>query len=82
MTRDELLTTDQLVIPIADAGEAAFGLKKTASYDAAARGELPCVTVNGRRYVAVWRLRAMLGIPPEGIRPTPEPESATPTVDE
>jgi hypothetical protein len=43
-----------------------LGLGRAASYAAAARGELPVITIGRRKVVPTARLRAMLGLPAGG----------------
>jgi hypothetical protein len=52
---------DRPWMPIPEAGQL-FGLGRSASYSAAARGELPTMKIGARRVVVVARLRAMLGL--------------------
>lgn len=52
------------VVSIAEAG-AFLGLSTSAAYRAADRGDLPTITVNGRRRVPVAPLLASVGIPYE-----------------
>jgi hypothetical protein len=48
------------------AGKQYFGLAKNASYEAAARGELPVIKIGGRLRVPVCQLERML----EGVKLT------------
>jgi hypothetical protein len=48
-----------------EAGGAVIGLKRSASYDAAARGELPTIRFGRRLVVPTARLLALLGLDPE-----------------
>jgi hypothetical protein len=48
------------------AGRRYFGLAKNASYEAAARGEIPVIRIGGRLRVPVCQLERML----EGEKPT------------
>ena len=62
MTPTELLTTDQAVITVPQAGEV-IGQGQSASYDAAKRGDLPTIRVGARYLVPVAKLRELLGMP-------------------
>ena len=54
---------EQPVMSIPEAGRRAFGLSRTASYKAAANGQLPTVPVGSRRKVVpTGLLRRMLGM--------------------
>jgi hypothetical protein len=61
VTLQDLVTTDEAVWSIPRAG-ALFGMGKTSAYDAARAGDLPTLTLNGRFYVPVTKLREMLGV--------------------
>ena len=51
------------LVTVPDAG-AWLGLGRTASYDAARRGELPIVLIGSRRFVPVAELRSLVGLMP------------------
>jgi len=53
-------------ISVPEAGKQYFGLSKNASYEAAARGQLPVIRIGGRLRVPVVQLEKML----EGIKLT------------
>jgi hypothetical protein len=53
-------------ISVPEAGKQYFGLAKNASYEAAARGEIPVIKIGGRLRVPVCQLERML----EGIKLT------------
>ena len=53
-------------ISVPEAGAQYFGLAKNASYEAAARGEIPVIRIGGRLRVPVCQLERML----EGIKLT------------
>jgi hypothetical protein len=53
-------------ISVPEAGKQYFGLAKNASYEAAARGEIPIIKIGGRLRVPVCQLERML----EGIKLT------------
>jgi hypothetical protein len=53
-------------ISVPEAGKQYFGLAKNASYEAAARGEIPVIKIGGRLRVPVCQLERML----EGDKPT------------
>jgi hypothetical protein len=53
-------------ISVPEAGKQYFGLAKNASYEAAARGQLPVIRIGGRLRVPVVQLEKML----EGIKLT------------
>ena len=53
-------------ISVPEAGKQYFGLAKNASYEAAARGEIPVIRIGGRLRVPVCQLERML----EGDKPT------------
>jgi len=53
-------------ISVPEAGAQYFGLAKSASYEAAARGEIPVIRIGGRLRVPVCQLERML----EGIKLT------------
>ena len=53
-------------ISVPQAGKQYFGLAKNASYEAAARGEIPVIRIGGRLRVPVCQLERML----EGIKLT------------
>jgi hypothetical protein len=53
-------------ISVPEAGKQYFGLAKNASYEAAARGQLPVIRIGGRLRVPVVQLERML----EGIKLT------------
>jgi len=53
-------------ISVPEAGKQYFGLAKNASYEAAARGEIPVIRIGGRLRVPVCQLERML----EGIKLT------------
>lgn len=50
-------------ITVPRGGKLAFGLGRAASYNAAARGELPTIRVGKRLVVPVALLREQLGLP-------------------
>ena len=52
-------------ISVPEAGKQYFGLAKNASYEAAARGEIPVIRIGGRLRVPVCQLERML----QGIEP-------------
>jgi hypothetical protein len=47
-------------ISVPQAGKQYFGLAKNASYEAAARGEIPVIRIGGRLRVPVCQLERML----------------------
>jgi hypothetical protein len=47
-------------ISVPEAGKQYFGLAKNASYEAAARGEIPVIRIGGRLRVPVCQLERML----------------------
>ena len=47
-------------ISVPEAGKQYFGLAKNASYEAAARGEIPVIKIGGRLRVPVCQLERML----------------------
>jgi hypothetical protein len=47
-------------ISVPEAGKHYFGLAKNASYEAAARGEIPIIKIGGRLRVPVCQLERML----------------------
>jgi hypothetical protein len=53
-------------ISVPAAGRQYFGLAKNASYEAAARGEIPVIRIGGRLRVPVCQLERML----QGVEPT------------
>ncbi len=57
--------SDRPIMNVPEAGRLAYGLSRTRAYEAAARGDLPTVRVNGRLYVPTAPLRAQLGLPIE-----------------
>lgn len=50
-------------LDVVTAGRLFFGLSRTGSYEAVARGDIPTVKVRGRKYVPVAAVRQMLGLP-------------------
>lgn len=52
-----------MVLPVPEAGRL-LGLGRSASYEAARRGELPTLRLGRRLVVPVARLEAMLGLGP------------------
>jgi hypothetical protein len=69
MTLDELgqLPT---VLSVEEAGRV-VGLKRSASYDAAKRGELPTITFGRRLMVPTGRLLSLLGLDPDTKQSAP-----------
>jgi hypothetical protein len=57
---------DQPIMSIEDAG-AWLGLKRTASFEAARRGEIPTIALGRRRLVATALLRKMVGLDDVGL---------------
>jgi hypothetical protein len=45
--------TELKVMRVPESGKAVFGLGRSASYDAAARGEWPIIRVGGREWVSI-----------------------------
>ena len=52
---------------VPEAGDFLAGLGRSASYQAAARGEIPTIRVGRRLVVARARLRELMGLPPEQV---------------
>lgn len=48
---------------VSEAGRRAFGLGRSASYEAARRGDLPTLRVGNKLIVPTAKLRALLGLP-------------------
>ncbi len=48
---------------VPEAGRRAFGLGRTASYEASKRGDLPTLRVGNRIVVPTAKLRSLLGLP-------------------
>jgi hypothetical protein len=63
MTTDDGPTPEELmkrfVLTVPEAG-IVLGLRASAAYEAAAKGDIPCILVNGRKRVPVVRLKALL----------------------
>ncbi len=53
---------DQPWLEVPDAGRLAFGLGRSASYDAARRGDLPTIRVGRKLIVPTAALRRILGL--------------------
>jgi hypothetical protein len=50
---------------VPEAGAFMAGLGRSASYQAAARGEIPVLQIGRRKVVPVAKLRKLMGLPPE-----------------
>ncbi len=53
---------DEPTMRIPRAGKAAYGLERSQAYEAAKRGDLPTIEINGRRVVPTALLRRQLGL--------------------
>jgi hypothetical protein len=62
---------DSYFISVPEAGRRFFGLKRAASYKAAARGEILTIKCGNRYVVPLGAMRAKFGLDPE---PSPENE--------
>ena len=60
------LPTDRLTVTIPEAARL-LGVSRESAYKAARAGQIPTVAFGRRRLVPVARLRALLGLDPEGI---------------
>lgn len=68
---------EEWTVSVPTAGKRFYGLSRAASYDAAARGDLPTIRVGGLLRVPVRWMEEKLSRPPDAATPTNEAKAGT-----